>query len=73
MRETFRKNGTRRGVAAELSLKFSVGSVVELHSLSRADLNGHLGKVQGFHTGRYTVTLHDVKANQGRKVAVSGS
>merc|ERR1719174_1815255 len=71
--KNFGKESFKKGfLASANNSKFAVGTIVELHSLSAASLNGRQGKCGAFNEaeGRYAVTLLKTKTQKRKKVAV---
>jgi len=70
--ENFGKESFKKGFLASAARTFAVGTMVELHSLSAASLNGRRGKCGAFNKaeGRYPVTLVKTKKHKRKKVLV---
>ena len=72
MTQNFGKESFKKGFLASTQETFAAGTMVELHSLSAASLNGRRGKCGVFDKaeGRYPVTLLKTKKHKRKKVLV---
>merc|ERR1719498_119479 len=70
--KNFGKESFKKGFLAAAKSNYSVGTMVELHSLSSTSLNGRVGKCGKYDEkeGRYAVTLLATKTKKKKKVAV---